>query len=103
MSPKLFIAFIYALLFQVEFPFVPTASRQWPSLASTGTGVCTVGLEPQWQQSAMLDVWERRERGKGLFLHNFPHFSIVGALRTCQSPYSAGGDVLGMASRREPG
>lgn len=52
---ELFTGFIYALLFQVEFPFLPATSRQWLSPASTGTGVSTVGLELQWQQSVMLN------------------------------------------------
>lgn len=99
---KLFISFIYALLFQVKFPFVPAASRQWLFPASTGTGVCTVRLELQWQQSVMLNVWERRKRKKS-FSAQFPHFSVVGALQTCQSHYAAGGAVLGMAPTRKPG
>ena len=99
---QLFIGFIYALLFQVKCPFVPAAPRQWLSPASAGTGVCTAGLEPQWQQSVMLNVWERRER-KRPFSAQFSHFSVVGALQTCRSPYSAGGGVLGMAAMTKPG
>lgn len=99
---KLFIGFIYALLFQVEFPFLPAASRQWVSPAGIGTGVSTAGLELQWQQSVVLDGWERRERKKP-FSAQFLHFSVVGALQTRQSPYSAGGGVLEMASVRKPG
>lgn len=99
---KLFISFIYALIFQVKFPSVPAASRQCLSPARSGSSVCTNGLELQWQQSVMGGVWERRER-KRPFSALFPQFSIAGALQTCQSPISAGGGVLGMASARKPG
>lgn len=99
---KLFISFIYALLFQVKFPSVPAASRQCLFPARSGSTVCTNGWQVQWQQSVMGSVWERRER-KRPFSAKFPQFSILGALQTCQSPHSAGGGVLGMALVRKPG
>lgn len=101
---KLFISFIYALLFQVKFPSVPAAARQCLFPARSGSSACTNGLELQWQQSVMGGVWERKRRGrKRPFSAQFPQFSIIGALQTCQPPYSAGGGVLGMAPVRKPG
>lgn len=70
---KLFISFIYALLFQVKFPSVPAASRQCLFSARSGSSVCTNGLEQQWQQSVMGGVWERRgERRKRPFFCTIP-------------------------------
>jgi len=65
---KLFIGFIYALLIQVKFSFVPAASRQCIQLAQGPVfAQRDLSCRQQQQQLVTLDAWERKEGTKAHF------------------------------------